>query len=107
MQWACLEYPWHAAARDDSAVDSIVIADEVARSLIPRKCLRYLTRHPFGRGICCDVDPDEVSAAEPDDDEGIEQSKPIVGTTNRSMAASTDVNVIFEPPPTAVRVAAR
>jgi hypothetical protein len=27
----------------------------------------------LGRGICCDVDPDEVSAAEPDDDEGIEQ----------------------------------
>jgi hypothetical protein len=24
-------------------------------------------------GICCDVDPDEVSAVEPDDDEGIEQ----------------------------------
>src|SRR5712671_1643273 len=45
----------------------------VARSLIPRKRLRYLTRDPFGRGICCDVDPDEVSAVEPDDDEGIEQ----------------------------------
>ena len=27
----------------------------------------------LGRGICCDVDPDEVSAAEPDDDKGIEQ----------------------------------
>ena len=26
-------------------------------------CLRYLTCNPFGRGICCDVDPDEVSAA--------------------------------------------
>jgi hypothetical protein len=23
--------------------------------------------------MCCDVDPDEVSAVEPDDDEGIEQ----------------------------------
>jgi len=23
--------------------------------------------------VCCDVDPDELSAAEPDDDEGIEQ----------------------------------
>jgi hypothetical protein len=36
-----------------------------------------VTSHPtaewtaFGRGICCDVDPDEVSAVEPDDDEGI------------------------------------
>ena len=43
------------------------------RSLIPRKRLRDLTCNPFGRRICCDVDPDEVSAVEPDDDEGIEQ----------------------------------
>src|SRR6202022_1845985 len=35
--------------------------------------LRFLAGNPFGRGICCDVDPDEVSAGEPDDDEGIEQ----------------------------------
>ena len=56
-----------------SLVDPVAIADEVARSLIPRKCSSYLTCNPFGRGICCDVDPDEVSAVEPDDDEGIEQ----------------------------------
>ena len=28
-----------------------------------------MTCNPFGRRICCDVDPDEVSAVEPDDDE--------------------------------------
>src|SRR6202022_1980463 len=61
------------SARNDAAIDPIPIADEVARSLIPAKCLRYLTCNPFGRGICCDVDPDEVSAVEPDNDEGIEQ----------------------------------
>src|SRR5271167_3781917 len=61
------------SARDDAAIDPVAIADEVVRSLIPGKCLRYLTRNPFGRGICCDVDPDEVSAVEPDNDEGIEQ----------------------------------
>src|SRR3979490_2797957 len=61
------------SARDDAAIDPVAIADEVVRSLIPRKCLRDLTCNPFGRGICCDVDPDEVSAVEPDDDEGIEQ----------------------------------
>src|SRR5664279_507906 len=61
------------SARDDAAIDPVPIADEVVRSLIPGKCLRYLTCNPFGRGICCDVDPDEVSAVEPDDDEGIEQ----------------------------------
>src|ERR1700694_548317 len=61
------------SARDDAAIDPVAIADEVVRSLIPGKCLRYLTCNPFRRRICCDVDPDEVSAAEPDDDEGIEQ----------------------------------
>src|SRR6202048_891080 len=61
------------AGRGDPALDPVAIADEVVRSLIPRKCLRYLTCNPFRRRICCDVDPDEVSAAESDDDEGIEQ----------------------------------
>src|SRR5207247_4565924 len=61
------------SARDDAAIDQVAIADEVVRSLIPRKCLRYLTCNPFGRRICCDVDPDQVSAVEPDDDERIEQ----------------------------------
>src|ERR1700687_2779163 len=50
------------SARDDAAIDPVPIADEVVRSLVPRKCLRYLTCNPFGRRICCDVDPDEVSA---------------------------------------------
>src|SRR5207245_9209133 len=61
------------SACDDAAIDPIPIADEVARSLIPRKGLRYLTCNPFGRGICCDVDPNDISAVQPDDDEGIEQ----------------------------------
>src|ERR1700724_3123601 len=64
------------SARDDAAIDPIPIADEVARSLIPGKGLGYLTCNQFGRGICCDVDPDEVSAVEPDNDEGIEQVEP-------------------------------
>ena len=61
------------SAPDNGAIDPVPIADEVVRSLIPRKRFRYLTCNPFGRRICCDVDPDEVSAVEPDDDEGIEQ----------------------------------
>src|SRR6202521_2368546 len=43
------------SACDDAAIDPIPIADEVARSFIP-------TCNPFCRRICCDVDPDEVSA---------------------------------------------
>jgi hypothetical protein len=50
------------SARDDADIDPVAIADEVVRSLIPRKCLRYLTYN--GRGICCDVDLDEVSLNE-------------------------------------------
>src|SRR6267142_4868604 len=61
------------SARDDAAIAPVPIADEVARSLIPRKCLRDLTCNPFCRRICCDVDPDEVSAIQPHEDEGIEQ----------------------------------
>ena len=61
------------SARDDAAIDPIPIADEVARSFIPRECFRDLTHNPFGGGICCDVGPDKVSAVQPNDDEGIEQ----------------------------------
>src|SRR5882757_3686431 len=61
------------SARDNAAIALVPIADEIVRSFIPRKGLRYLTCNPFCRRICCDVDPDEVSAVEPDDDEGIEQ----------------------------------
>src|ERR1700716_3262865 len=60
------------SARDDAAIDPVAIADEVVRSLITRNSLRYLTCNPFCRQICGDVDPDQVSAAEPDNDEGIE-----------------------------------
>src|SRR5260370_27236804 len=61
------------SARDDAAIDPVAIADEVVRSLIPGKCFRDLACNPFCRRICCDVDPDEVSAVEPDNDEGMEQ----------------------------------
>lgn len=61
------------SACNDAAIDPIPIADEVARSLFPRKCFGYLTCNPFRRRSCCDVDPDEPSAAQPDDDKGIEQ----------------------------------
>ena len=61
------------SACDDGAVDPIAISDHVTRGLIPRKSLRDLTCNPFRRRVCCDVDPDEISAIQPDDDEGIEQ----------------------------------
>ena len=76
------------SARDDAAIDTVAIADEVVRSLIPGKCLRDLSCNPFDRWICCDVDPDEVSAVEPHNDEGIEQVETDSwNNEQRSMAA--------------------
>src|SRR5256885_3402706 len=60
-------------ARDGSAIDAIPITDHVARRLSPRECLRDLACDPVRGQMGCDVDPDKVSARQPDDDEGIEQ----------------------------------
>src|SRR5438105_10932573 len=46
---------------DGSAVDLIPIADQVARGLIPRECLRDLACDPVRGRMRSDVDPDEVS----------------------------------------------
>src|SRR4030088_2710201 len=61
------------SAYDDAPVDPVPIADQVARSLIPRECLCDLACNPFCGRVRCDVDPDKVSAFQPDDDQGIEQ----------------------------------
>ena len=63
------------SAFDNTAIDPVPIADEVVRSLIPRKRLGYLTCNPFRRRICCDVDPGEVSAVYPNNDESIEEAE--------------------------------
>src|SRR5213595_1557227 len=61
------------SVRDGSAVDLISIPNQIARSLIPRKCLCDLACDPVRGRMGCDVDPDEVSAGQPNDDERIEQ----------------------------------
>src|SRR6202171_3205071 len=48
-------------------------ADEVLWGIIPRKSLGYLTRNPLRCWVCCDIDPDQLSAVKADDDERIEQ----------------------------------
>src|SRR5882724_4170258 len=55
------------SARDDSAVDSIPISDQIARSAIPRKRRGDLTCNPLRRRVGCDADPDEISSIEPYD----------------------------------------
>jgi len=57
----------------DRTVDAIPVADHVVRGFIPGECFCDLTRNPFRGRMCRDVDPDEASAIEPHDHEGIEQ----------------------------------
>jgi hypothetical protein len=52
---------------------TIPVADHVARSLIPRECFCDLARNPFGGRMCCDADPDHLSAIQPHYDVGVEQ----------------------------------
>src|SRR5947208_10121716 len=72
---------------DGNAIDLIPIADQVARGLIPRECLCDLARDPVRGRMRCDVDPDEISAGQSHDDQGIEQVEAKGRATNRSMAA--------------------
>src|SRR6267378_4519874 len=53
--------------------DPIAITDHVTRSTVPRKCLGDLARNPFRGRMCCDADPDQLSAMKPYDDEAIQQ----------------------------------
>src|SRR5207245_653270 len=61
------------SVRDGSAIDAIPITDQVARRLSPRECFGDLACDPVRGRMGCDVDPDEVSAGQPNDDERIEQ----------------------------------
>src|SRR6266436_3136000 len=61
------------SVRDGSAIDAIPITDQVARRLSPRECFGDLACDPVRGRMGCDVDPDKVSADQPNDDEGIEQ----------------------------------
>ncbi len=86
------------------AIDLIPIADEVFWRIIPREGLRCLTRNPLRCRVCCDVDPDEVSAVEPDDDEGIEQVE--TDSRDNEQVHSGDIRRVITqegPPPLAWR----
>src|ERR1700751_961692 len=61
------------SACHDGAVDPIAVSDHVTRSPVPRKGLGYLTCNPLRCRVGCDVNPNEISAIQQDDDEGIEQ----------------------------------
>src|SRR5271169_3715643 len=58
------------------AIDAIPITQQIFRRLVPGKCLSYLACDPCRRWVCGDVDPDEVPAVQPNNNEGIEQAEP-------------------------------
>src|SRR6476660_10125677 len=76
-------------ACDDGTIDAIAITDHVTRSPVPRKSLGDLACDPFRRRGGCDVDPDEISAISTIT-KPYSSLKPMVGTTNKSMAAMSD-----------------
>src|SRR5207247_11289056 len=61
------------SVRDGSAINAIPITHQVARRLSPRECFGDLACDPVRGRMGCDVDPDKVSAGQPNDDTGIEQ----------------------------------
>src|ERR1700692_818682 len=63
------------SACDDCTIDPIAIPDHITWSSIPRKRLGYLTSNPLRCRVGCHVDPDELSAIKPHDDEAIQQIK--------------------------------
>src|SRR6266850_2483822 len=61
------------SACDDGTIDAIPVPDHVARSLIPGKCFCYLACYPMLCRVGCHVDPDDISAIKPYNDEAIKQ----------------------------------
>src|SRR5580700_7986355 len=61
------------SACDDCTIDAIQVADHVARSFIPRECFCDLPRNPFRGRMCCDADPDPLSAIQSHYEVGVEQ----------------------------------
>jgi hypothetical protein len=70
------------SVRDGSAIDAIPITDHVARRLSPRECFGDLACDPVRGRMGCDVDPDKVSAGQPNDDKGIEQVEAMRACSN-------------------------
>jgi hypothetical protein len=61
------------SACDDRTIDAIPVTDHVARSFIPRERFCDLARNPFCGRMCCDADPDQLSAIQSHYDVGVEQ----------------------------------
>src|ERR1700730_14067585 len=83
------------SARDNAAIDAVPVADHVARSFIPRECFCDLARNPFRGRMCCDADPDQLSAIQPHYDVGVEQVE-ANGRDNEQVHGSNILNMITQ-----------
>src|SRR5262245_36402468 len=63
------------AAGDNRAENGVTVADQVAWGLVPRKSFGDLLRYPIRRRMRRHIDPDELSASQPNNDENVEQPK--------------------------------
>jgi hypothetical protein len=71
----------------------------MSRSFVARECFCELARDPIGGRIGCDIDPDKISATEPDDDESIEQVETDGRNTEQVHGGNVRRVVMHEDPP--------
>ena len=71
----------------DRTIDAVTISHEIGGCFIPGKCLDNLPGNPLRGRMCRHRIVYEPSSVVAQDDQAVEQLKPIVGTTNRSVAA--------------------
>src|SRR5712675_1107273 len=83
------------SAYDDRTIDAIAVADQVARSFFPRECFGDLARNPFRGRMCCDADPDQLSAIQPHYDVGVEQVEAI-GRDNEQVHGGDILSMITQ-----------
>src|SRR5687768_11388686 len=76
-------------------IDGIAIANQMSWRFMPWKRLRQLLCHPLRRGMRRDVDPNEVAAGDPDDDETVQQPEADCGH-NKEIDGSNVGSVIAQ-----------
>src|SRR6202162_4418811 len=86
-RWSVANAHRSKSSNEDIAIGLIAIADQIVGSPFPAEGFRNLICNPFCGRMRCDAEPYDLSSAVPHDQQSIEQTKQIVGTTNRSIAA--------------------
>src|SRR6476660_3280199 len=71
----------------DIAIDTIPIANDILRRLLPAVCLGELTRNPLGARMRGHAQPQNLTAGMPQDQNPYNSRNEIVGTTNKSIDA--------------------